>query len=95
MERRCVIDAVSHISDDPAALLQGKNDPVLLRRVHAAKEIHVLYAGRERLIVHLLHFRAGHYADDREAELLADMPGHEFIIAGHHLDRHAGPGELC
>src|SRR5512139_1141546 len=95
MKRGGIIDAVAHVSDDPAAMLQGENDPVLLRGVHPAEQVHILYPRLQGLIVHLLDFRANHYADDRKIELFANMPCHQFIIASHDLDCHASMSEPC
>src|SRR5512143_3785320 len=95
MEGGGVIDTIAHVSDDPAALPQGENDPVLLRGVYPAEQVHILYPRLQGLIVHLLEFRANHYADDREIELFANMPCHQFIIASHDLDCHASMSEPC
>ena len=53
MQRRRIVDAVAEIADDVAARLEREDDAVLLRRVHAAKQIDCVDPSLQRVIVQL------------------------------------------
>ena len=50
VQRRRIVDAVAEVADHVAARLQREDDPVLLRRVDAAEQIHRIDAGLQRMV---------------------------------------------
>ena len=75
MERWSVIDAVTEITHDMDAPLQGEDDPAFLGGRYTAEEVRLFHPCHERLIIQWLDFCAGKHPCYRESEFCADMLG--------------------
>ena len=93
MQRGRVVDAVAQVAHHMAAAFQGQDDAVFLRRVDAAKQVHALHAGAQRIVVERLHLGAGEHAFNGHAQLGAHMAGDALVVAGHNFDGHPAFGQ--
>ena len=50
MERRGIIDAVSHITDDVSGLLEGEDDALFLVGLNFGEDVHVSYMFEQRAV---------------------------------------------
>src|SRR5271169_883140 len=69
-----------------AAVLQPKNDAVLLSGRDPAEEVRLLQPRGERFVAERFDLDAGQHPGDRYAELGADMLGHALVVATEDLD---------
>ena len=75
VERRRVVDAVAEKAHDVPAVLEGQDDPVLLRRRHPREDARAFGHGAERRLAQMLQFVAQHHPPTVEPHLLAHVGG--------------------
>jgi hypothetical protein len=66
-----------------------EDDTVLLRGRDAREQRHGLDGGGERAVAHPVDLGARDHSGDIEPDLGTDVAGHQVVVAGEHLDRHA------
>src|SRR5271165_4789335 len=86
VQRWGVVYAVAEKADDMAAVLQTKDDPVLLNGRHPAEYVRLFQPRRQRFITELFDLGAGQQPGDRDAELGADVLRHMLVVAGKDLN---------
>src|SRR5271165_4287747 len=95
MQRRRVVDTVAEKADDMAAVLQPKDDPVLLNRRHPAEYVRLFEPRRQRIISEPFDLGAGQQPGDRNAELGADVLRDMLVVAGKDLNTYTLDPERC
>ena len=86
MQGRGVIDSVSHIAHHVAATFEGMNDAVFLHGRDAGEYRRLFRPMLERRIAGRFEFLTQHDSGILNADLFANMPRHQFVVAGQDLD---------
>ena len=94
MQRGRIVDAVAQIADHVAAPLEREDDAVLLRRRHAAEQVHLLPPGPAAPGRPSAGSRSPVSTPGPACRVGADVLGHQLIVAGDDLDRDAARGEV-
>ena len=89
VEGRRVVDPVAEEADDVAVRLERAEDPMLLRRRDAGKDVRLLCDPREGALVQVLDLTAKDDPAVVDADLAADVPSDELVVAGEDLHLHA------
>jgi hypothetical protein len=95
VQRRGVVDAVSHVSDHVAGLLQGDDQPLLLIGLHLGEDGHAIHALEQRLVAHPVELRTGENLRARQSHLLRRVERDQVVVSGDHLERNAEAIELA
>src|SRR5450830_116478 len=94
-QRRCIVDAVAHEADHMAQIMQRTYDTFFMDGAelgeHSGFFDHLVEFG----IAHRFYLRTQYHAFDFEANLVADLGRHQFIVAGQNFDRHAMRTQCC
>src|ERR1700674_3714215 len=89
MQRRSVVDSVSHIPDDVPGLLQRENDARFLVWLHFGKDLRVCGALHQSHITDLTKLRPRDDLRVHKSCLPAHICGHEGVVTGNKFKRDA------
>ena len=85
VQRRGIVDAVTHEADNVAEPLQRQQYPKLLLRIDPTKQIDPGQLSDQRLLREMRQRVTSEHTRDRYADFGKDVAGHKLVVAGQHL----------
>ena len=85
VQRRSIVNAVTHEADDMAEPLQRQQYPKLLLRVDPTEQVDPWQLSDQRLLLEMRQRVTGEHTGDRYADFSENVAGSELVVAGQHL----------
>jgi hypothetical protein len=89
VQRRGVVNAIAHVTDDVPSFLEGEDYPFLLVGLHLGKDIELVYSVEQCCVAYAVQVLSREHPQVTKANGLPDVPCHEAVVAGNDLERTA------